>query len=167
MKYSFKSTGEPCLFYFLLLMLFSPGLSRAQESMNSAGGNGTGAGGNVSYSIGLVLYSTQTEAGGSEVQGVQQPFEIYVLSTRDDISRLSLSVFPNPALEALNLNLGDAAAENLHFQLWDLQGKILQEGALRGIDTRLDMRGLPAAPYTLKVLDRNNTEKQSFKIIKK
>jgi len=150
------------LFCFLL-----PGISRAQESLNSGGGNATGSGGSVSYSIGQVLYSSHTGSGGAEAQGVQQPFEIFVLSTRDEISRLSLSVFPNPAVEALNLNAGDAATENLRYQLWDLQGKILQEAALQGPDTRIDMRGLPAAPYTLKVLDRKNTEKQSFKIIKK
>jgi len=52
---------------------------QAQESVTASGGNASGAGGTVSYSVGQVVYKTNTGSNGSEAQGVQQPYEISVI----------------------------------------------------------------------------------------
>ena len=61
-------------FAFLLLGL---GGLQAQESPTAAGGEATGSGGTASYSIGQVVYTTNTGTNGSVAQGVQQPFVIF------------------------------------------------------------------------------------------
>jgi hypothetical protein len=60
------------------ILLFGLGLTglKAQESINAAGGNTTGSGGSASYSVGQVVYTTNTGTNGSVAQGVQQAYEI-------------------------------------------------------------------------------------------
>jgi len=64
----------------LLLGIGLTGL-QAQESVNATGGNALGNGGTASYSVGQMIYTTNTGTGGNTVaQGVQQPFEISVVT---------------------------------------------------------------------------------------
>ena len=63
----------------LLLGLGLTGL-QAQESVNATGGNASGSGGSASYSVGQVVYTNNTGTSGSVAQGVQQPFEISVVT---------------------------------------------------------------------------------------
>ena len=58
---------------FLLLGL---GGLQAQQSPTATGGEATGTGGTASYSVGQVVYTTNTGTNGSMAQGVQQPYEI-------------------------------------------------------------------------------------------
>ena len=56
----------------LLLGLGLTGL-QAQESVNATGGDASGSGGSVSYSVGQITYQTHTGINGSVAEGVQQP----------------------------------------------------------------------------------------------
>ena len=56
---------------FLLLGL---GGLHAQESPTASGGEATGTGGTASYSVGQVVYTTNTDATGTVTQGVQQAY---------------------------------------------------------------------------------------------
>ena len=63
----------------LLLGLVLTGL-QAQTSVNATGTNASGSGGTVSYSVGQVVYTNNTGTNGSVAQGVQQAFEILVVT---------------------------------------------------------------------------------------
>ncbi|MEO6684342.1 MAG: T9SS type A sorting domain-containing protein [Dyadobacter sp.] len=56
--------------FLLLTICFQS--SYAQKASVSSGGDATGSGGSVSYSIGQVFYNTNSAAGGVVRQGVQQ-----------------------------------------------------------------------------------------------
>ena len=58
------------LLFCTVLLLLSIGALQAQEAVLSAGGNATGNGGSVSYSIGQVAY-TASGTNGTVTQGVQ------------------------------------------------------------------------------------------------
>jgi len=62
------------------ILLLGPGLTGLQEqqAILATGGNATGSGGTVSYTVGQAAYITQTGSGGTVTQGVQQPFEIWI-----------------------------------------------------------------------------------------
>ncbi|MBC8173028.1 MAG: hypothetical protein H7X71_03895, partial [Chitinophagales bacterium] len=47
----------------------------AQEGSSAAGGDGAGSGGTISYTVGQTNYITLAGAGGTAMEGVQQPFE--------------------------------------------------------------------------------------------
>jgi hypothetical protein len=68
---------------FLILLstlTFSLSTIHAQEAIPAGGGNASGSGGSASYSVGQVVYTTNTGTNGSAAQGVQQPYEISVVS---------------------------------------------------------------------------------------
>lgn len=62
-----------CLICWFGISLLS---MQAQETTLTAGGEATGSGGSVSYSIGQLFYMTKTGTTGSVSEGVQQPIEI-------------------------------------------------------------------------------------------
>jgi hypothetical protein len=56
----------------LLILFFGLVKTQGQQSVNSAGGNASGSGGSMSYSVGQVIYTTNSGINGLVAQGVQQ-----------------------------------------------------------------------------------------------
>ena len=150
----------------LLAGLLSVGFAQAQESANCSGGNATGSGGTVSYSVGQVAHTAYTGITGSLAQGVQHPYEIYSLDIKETNLNLSLAVFPNPTTENLILKISDFNNRNLSYQLMDMQGKQLSIGKIMAPQTQINTASLPAANYLINVLNQENKKLQSLKIIK-
>ena len=65
------------LFTLMLLPAALTGI-KAQQGAVSAGGEATGAGGSVSYSIGQIDYITKSSSGHFILEGQQQPYEISI-----------------------------------------------------------------------------------------
>jgi hypothetical protein len=141
--------------------------ARAQESVNTAGGNASSSSGSVSYTIGQLANSNTTGSNGSVDEGVQQPFEIYTLgiSAVPEIS-LSMGVYPNPASSFVVLSIDNFHAEALSYFLYDATGRLLETQKITDSKTNIQMAALPVATYMLLVKDPNKTV-QTFKIIKK
>lgn len=151
------------------VLLFFLGLTglQAQESVNVTGGNATGEGGSVSYSIGQIVYTTNTGTSGSVAQGVQQPFEISVETGFVEYKGINLSVsaYPNPTTNYLTLSIGEFGISNLSYQLYDLNGKLLRNEKLSGIKTQINMSNYVPSTYLVKIISGIQSIK-TFKIIK-
>lgn len=149
----------------LLLGLGLTGL-QAQESVNTTGGNVSGSGGSVSYSVGQVTYQTHTGINGSVAQGVQQPYEISVV-TGIELTAISfmITAYPNPTTDYLTLSIHEFDSSNLSYQLFDLNGKLLQNQKITDSQTSIVMANLVSATYFLKVI-QGTREVKIFKIIK-
>ncbi len=141
-------------------------LAQAQESVNATSGNFSGNGGSVSYSIGQVVYETNSGPNGSVAQGVQQPYEISTISGIDipEIV-LQLSAYPNPTTDFLNLLVGNYNYEKLALELFDVSGRLLFDQTIMEANTVIDMNRFPTATYYLNIIDNQKTIK-TFKIIK-
>ena len=138
----------------------------AQESPTASGGEATGIGGAASYSVGQVVYITNTGTNGSVAQGVQQPYEISTtVGIEVTIINLEFVAYPNPTNNALKLNIGNYNNEKLTYQLYDMQGKLLDSKQVVNSSTTINMQGLPVSTYFLNVLDNNSLIK-TFKVIK-
>jgi len=141
---------------------------QAQEAVLAAGGDGSGSGGSISYSVGQVTYTTSTGTNGYSVaEGVQQPYEISVIiGVEEDIGlKLECQAYPNPAKDHLTLKIDEYDNENLSYQLYDMQGNLLENKKLTGNETSISMEKLVPASYFLKITD-NQKEVKIFKIIK-
>jgi hypothetical protein len=149
----------------LLLGLGLTGL-QAQESINATGGNASGSGGTVTYSVGQVVYTTNSNASGTVSQGVQQPYEIYTIGINETKFNISLSLFPNPTEHNLSLQINNYNNEKLSYQLFDLQGKLLSTGQVTTQLTQINTASLPPATYFINIVNQENKKAQSFKIIK-
>jgi hypothetical protein len=143
---------------------------QAQESINATGGNASGSGGSVSYSVGQIVYTTNIGTNGSVANGVQQPFEISVVTGLEEAKdiMLSLTAYPNPTTDYLTLSI-DASTplsiQSMSYQLNDMQGKLIQNEKITGKQTSIVMSNLKAATYFVKVNQENKNVK-TFKIIK-
>ncbi len=151
----------------LLLLGFGLTGLQAQTSVNATGGNASGSGGSVSYSVGQVVYTTNTGSNGYVAQGVQQPYEISVVTGLEEAKGINLSVsaYPNPTTDYLTLNIGEFDISNLSYQLYDINGKLLQNEKITGNQTSIAMGNLVPANYFVKVI-QGNKEVKTFKIIK-
>jgi len=151
----------------LLLPFFGLKALNAQESILTTGGNASSEGGSVSYSVGQVFYLTHQGDNGSVAQGVQQPYEISVVSGIEESYGITLQVsaFPNPTSDYLVLRVENYNRENLSYQLFDLSGKLLERGRVGEDLTTINMLNRTPALYLLRVLD-SNKEIKTFKIIK-
>ena len=150
----------------LLLGLGLTGL-QAQESINTAGGNASGSGGSASYSVGQVAYETHTGTNGSVAEGVQQPYEISVVSAIEEATGITLSVsaYPNPTTDKLILRIDEFDLSNVSYQLYGINGKVLHNKRITSDQTSIPMGDLTPATYFLKV-SQDNKEVKTFKIIK-
>lgn len=142
------------------------GLAQAQESVNASGGDATGSGGTVAYSIGQVVYTTNTGSNGSVAQGVQHTYEIFTVGIKEIAMNISLTAFPNPTTENLTLQISDYTNQQLTYQLFDVQGKQLSNGQITAQQTQINVNSLPTATYFINVVNQENKNIQSFKIVK-
>jgi hypothetical protein len=149
----------------IVALIFSVGV-QAQESVPATGGDATGAGGSSSFTVGQVVYTTHTGSNGSVAQGVQQPYEI---STTIGIEvteiNLELVAYPNPTNNALTLNIGNYNNEKLTYQVYDMQGKVIENGAVKSNFTHISLEEQPVATYFINVT-KNNRIIKTFKIVK-
>lgn len=159
-----KNKSRPIV--LLTAGLLWAGFAQAQESANASGGDATGSGGTVAYSIGQVVYTTNTGSNGSVAQGVQHAYEIFTVGIKETELNISLSVFPNPTMDNLTLQISDYNNEQLSYQLFDMQGKQLSNGQITAQQTQINMNSLPTATYFVNVVNQENKKVQSFKIIK-
>ncbi len=150
----------------LLLLGFSITTAQAQQALPATGGNASGSGGTVAYSVGQVVYTTSTGSNGSVAEGVQQPYEIsIVLGIEDNQISLNIQAYPNPTTDYLTLNIGNNELSALNFQLFDISGKLIENKKITSATETIRMENLPTATYFLKVTN-NNKEVKTFKIIK-
>ena len=148
---------------FTFLLLGQGGL-HAQESVNASGNEATGTGGTSNYTIGQVVYTTATGTNGSVAQGVQQAYEISVTTGVNETSiNLELSVYPNPTTDYLTLKV--EKTEGLTFQLYDLEGKVIESKKVVSNSSNISLEGQPTATYFLNIVKDNKIIK-TFKVIK-
>jgi opacity protein-like surface antigen len=159
-----KNKSRPIL--LLASGLLWASLAQAQESANASGGDATGSGGTIAYSIGQVVYTTYTGSSGSVAQGVQQAYEIFTVDIEETTLSISLIAFPNPTADNLTLQIRDFNKENLTYQFYDIGGKLLSNGQVTGQQTEINTSSLPPATYFINVLNQEDKKVQSFKIIK-
>jgi hypothetical protein len=151
---------------FALFLFWGLAGAIGQSNTLPSGGEATGSGGSLSYSVGQIDYIQAEGSGGTANQGVQQPFEIFVLGIDDHPEiLLDIKVYPNPTVSNVMLRIGNFGSTELSYQLYDIHGRLLIGKSLQTDTTRIPMENLASAVYLLQVMDRSGPIK-TFKIIK-
>jgi hypothetical protein len=151
--------------------------ANAQLTVSTTGSEASGAGGTVSYTAGKVVYTTITGTNGSLDLGVQQPYEISVITSLYEAIDIGLqwNVYPNPTHDFLTLSLPNPVnsylkVKDLSYQIFDINGKIVQYGLFDGDETTIQMGTFRLGTYFLKVIQTlgagYHKEIKIFKIIK-
>lgn len=159
--------NESKFFISLTVCFLGVNMALAQESVNASGGDATGIGGTVSYSVGQVVYASNTASTGDVTQGVQHAYEVFSLDVPEAVSNLSLTIFPNPTTSILNVKVGDYSGQKWTYRLYDIQGRQLSSGQIANEQTEIDIQNLSVNTYFIDVLNSENQRIKSYKIIKK
>lgn len=140
----------------------------SQESVVVTGGKGAGTGGESSYSIGQIADIQLKGSGGSAQEGIQQAYEIATLGN-DEFKEINLTMvaYPNPTVDILNLSVVNDKLDDLTYDLFDINGKIVSKTSkIIASETTVNMHELPQGVYFLRINNNSKTIK-TFKIIKK
>lgn len=149
---------------FSLVGVLACQLLLAQENTVAGGGNGTGAGGSSSFSIGQIDYINASGTNGSINQGVQQPLEFYTMGVNSE-PQIQLQAYPNPTNDICWLVVDQVNFDGLSIQLHTTDGKLLQEQLINSTSTELNFSNFSSGIYNLQVYHQKQIIK-TFKIVK-
>lgn len=155
--------------YLILSLSFTCFMAQVAFGQNgsvSTGGTASGPGGSVTYSVGQLLYHTNSSAEGTVSEGLQQAYEIYLVGTPTvNAPVISLTAYPNPTLDFLYLNTNGAEITNGQYEVYDFSGKLIATAPILGNETPIDMSTFATATYFI-IIKNNQQLIQTFKIIK-
>jgi len=153
---------------FLFLGNFMSVIIQGQEAIPAAGGTATGSGGTATYTVGQVVYHQFNGSNGFIIQGVQQPWEISIVTAIENTEDITLDwvVYPNPTEGNFKLFIGSFENNNMSFKLYDINGIVIQDFKIEDKETIISMENLRSGIYFMKVI-RDNLQVKVFKIVKK
>jgi len=155
---------------FLLLFNLTFLCLHAQQAVLPSGGDSSGSGGSINYSVGQTFYTISNGTSGSLIQGVQQPFEISETTFTNDAVGITLQMkaYPNPVISNLTLSIEDIDFKSISYQIYDMSGKLLKTMKVDSKETDISFYEYAAATYFIKIIQENkeNKEIKTFKIIK-
>jgi hypothetical protein len=139
----------------------------AQQSVHTSGSEATGSGGQVSYSVGQIAYTTLVGADGSVAQGVQQTYDVEPVSIEDVTLGVRLKVFPNPNTDYLVLQIdAPQPSDSWTYTMMDMQGRVCLQGSTQSGETMLSTGSLPTGQYILQVMPVGLKTIKTFSIVK-
>ncbi len=140
--------------------------TQAQQATTAAGGDALSTGGSVAYSVGQIDYITIIGNDGSVAQGVQQPYEFYIVAgVENHLVHLLVDAYPNPISDFLQLHIEYDNWQAVIFQLVDIEGSIIESRKITSATETIDMSLLSSDIYFLKVSCQGK-ELKTFKVIK-
>jgi hypothetical protein len=157
-----------CLLSVAGIFLIASYHVNGQHAIVSAGGNSAGgnSAGSVSWSLGQLITECKTNSTVTVMQGVQVPYEIFVVSENTGMFiDLEAAAYPNPVSEELILSIEMKDFREMEYVMTDFNGKVLVFEKITSSETRLDMTRFPSAVYFITV-NPGSVETKTFKIIK-
>lgn len=155
------------LYLLLLGTLFFTSSIDAQENFLTSGNDIQGSNGSISESVGQVFYQIHSATANYTSEGVQQPFEIQLLTSirESDGIELNAVAYPNPVREQLNLKVDQTSNSNLTYRIFDMNGSLLKESRIEDQLSIIYMDAFSKSVYLLKIYEEDQ-EVKVFKIIK-
>lgn len=153
--------------YSLILLAISFSCLKAQSAILATGVNASDGNGSVSYSVGQVAYLYKG-AANEILEGVQQPYEITTLTTRETTASelKDILLYPNPFKDYLYLDFTTNNFKGAEYQLFNAEGKLIRKGVVSQSKSELNFSDIPSAMYIIRINQYGENIK-TFKIIKK
>jgi hypothetical protein len=145
----------------ILLLLFIGLKSFAQNNTIASGNSVSNSNGSISYSIGQIDYLNVNNQNGNLNQGIQQPFEIFNITSLNSIEGLNVSIFPNPTTSLINI---ESKYQNLSIKISDISGEILEQKN-NFSDKIISFENYSQGIYILTITNKDN-KISNYKIIK-
>jgi hypothetical protein len=157
--------------FFIISCLFTSNAQTIHKTLVATGGNAFGLGGSAAFTIGQLVFSTNTNYTGSVSEGIQQPFEISIIDEVIELPEIELDIltYPNPVSGVLTLKVRDFPQKTkfLGYQLLDNNGKLLDHKRITDFETAINVQGYSSSIYFLKVIDLKSLDMATVKQKKK
>ncbi|MDW3650039.1 MAG: T9SS type A sorting domain-containing protein [Bacteroidia bacterium] len=151
---------------FMLFIQWNISGALGQTSVNASGGQASGSGGSVSFSIGQVLFTAHQGNTHKKSLGVQQAAEIFLnVGLEEDLLNFQAAAYPNPTIRDVILSIPEVMGKKLDYVILDMAGRQVSRGSISQTETSISFKSFPKGRYFLRVSLENHTAK-SFNIIK-
>ena len=157
------------LLIFVLSVSLSYSHSISSSVVASAGGYSEAGGISLSWTLGELATETFTSTNLILTQGFQQGY-YEITSINEPLSKsINLKVFPNPAVDFINILIEDIDVNTVKIELYNMEGKLIsnEQWENTGSPYQLQLSNFSSSQYILRVIDEKNGKINSFKIIKR
>ena len=109
----------------------------------------------LSYTIGEVVtdFGRDTTNNVDLTQGFQQS-RLSIVSVEDHDLDIDISIYPNPAVDQLNVRISDIDKAN-SYSMYDMSGKLIRQEAIRTKEFKISFSSLSTGNYMLVFTDRD------------
>jgi len=152
------------LLFTLLNFLNSYNQTQISQSISTGGGNGTNNQANLDWTIGQITVSTLSDNNSILTQGLHQGSIIITNIDYNNSSSFSISVYPNPALERINIVISHN--EDLVYEFFDINGKLILNGKLLNLENVINLNEFLIGEYILKIVNKKGHSFKTYKISK-
>ena len=146
-------------------MALISGFANAQQVISSSGSTLKSSTGSLSFTVGELVIDTKNAGATTITQGFHQTKLTITAMNVLRQQNFSISAFPNPTSDFVNLKIEKGEIRDIEFILFDLQGKVLSNRKIESTNTEVSFSGYNSGNYLLKVTQKGK-EIQTFKIIK-
>jgi hypothetical protein len=140
---------------FLLFINLMSNTLKAQQNTISNGGDISGFGGSVAFSIGQIDYTTNTNGTIFTCEGVQKPYEFFECIENNNFP-IDVSIFPNPGSDILNIRIENCCNNNLSFQIIDGLGRLIKNKTSITNQSIVNVTHLSSSVYFIKFYKDGN-----------
>ena len=143
----------------LLAMLIVVGFSYTQDLDHFVIGSDGGHAKNNQFSLSYTIGEVVTDLGRDTInnadltQGFQQSY-ISIVSVEDHDFDIDISIYPNPAVDQLNVRISDIDKAN-SYSMYDMNGKLIRQEAIRAKEFKIGFSSLSTGNYMLVFTDRD------------
>lgn len=150
--------------FFCLAVIHNYSTAQSNQELISASGdhyiNSTVQ---LSWSIGEIVIETKSNSTNIITQGFHQT-NLSVVGIEDYSLSTEINVYPNPTTFMLSIEVDKF--EELNYQLFDINGKLISTSVLVQNTTSISVAKLATGSYILKVVDSKTNKSKNFQIIK-
>jgi hypothetical protein len=138
----------------------------AQQVISPAGAHSIGTNVQLSWTLGETVIESLTGTNSILTQGFQQgSLKVTAIETTPNTG-ISITVYPNPVLSELILEISTSENPNFRYQLFDLDGKLILSKKVENFPEIINMNNYSSGTYLLVVIKNGNEIFPKFKILK-
>ncbi len=127
----------------------------AQSSTVCSGGEGSGPGGSVSFSIGQLVVESTIDSEGSISPGVQQTYESASVYVNESLFDNTLVLYPNPTTQFIQMDFGKIF--NGQVMVFDAAGNVILNQNVNTMECRIAAAGWSSGLYMVHVVKDNES----------
>jgi hypothetical protein len=155
MKYSF----------IILLLILNASVVSPQEVVSCNGDSKSGAGVEVSWTVGEAEIETLVSSSNVLTQGFHQTRLTVTAVSEILFPGLEIKVFPNPTPDIITIQFSEFI-DGSRYWLYDMSGKVMENKLINSADTEISMKNYASGQYILKLTNKSRRVIQTFQVVK-